>query len=338
MQKTKAENRFGMLKIIKIILLFLMACFALAIFCGICYQYYATKRDDARYPAPGTLVSIGNYKIHLYTTGSGKPTVILDAGLTANLTWWALVQKEVANFARVCSFDRPGYGWSDAGKEPRTSKVIVNELHTALHATADTPPPYILVGHSFGGATMRLYANTFPDEVCGLVLVDACHEKQYQNNQAQIEHKTFFKRLKDYFLEGPFAHCTGITRWYMAEAMQPYFSDRFSDDQKNTIIAKASTVKYLMARDSEWTHIHKSLAQIQKSANMLTNKPVMVISRGKDIDTRWMAYQKDLAALSQQGKLIVAHKSGHMINVEQPDIIVDAIRELVTKQQNEKGK
>lgn len=326
-----------MLKIIKIILLFLLLFFLLTILFGICYQYYATKRDDARFPAPGQLVSIGSGKIHFYTTGSGKPTVVLDAGLTANLTWWTLVQQEVAAFARVCSFDRPGYGWSDAGTEPRTSKTIINELHTALHATSDTPPPYILVGHSFGGATMRLYANTFPDEVCGLILVDACHEKQYQDDQSQTKQNTFFKRLKDYFLEGSFAHYTGITRWFMAGAMQPYFSDRLSGDQKNTIIAKASTTKYLMARDSEWTHIHKSLKQVQESTNMLTNKPVIVISRGKDIDTRWMTYQKDLATLSQNGKLLIAHQSGHMINMEQPEIIINAIHELVENQKRNRS-
>ena len=139
---------------------------------GLSYQYCATKIDDYNYPAPGKLTDIGGYKIHSYCLGSGKPTVILDSGLGGNLTWWTLVQKEVSKFARVCSYDRAGYGWSDAGPKPRTSEIIVKELHTLLK-NQNTPPPYILVGHSFGGTNMKLYANTYPDEVFAVVLVDS---------------------------------------------------------------------------------------------------------------------------------------------------------------------
>ncbi len=327
-------------KIISIIVILIITfCFLAALFLlsGLCYQFCATKIDDFRYPAPGKLINVGGHKIHSYCSGKGAPTVVLDAGLGANLTWWALVQKNVSRFARVCSFDRAGYGWSDSGKEPRTSEKIVHELHTLLHAMPDTPPPYILAGHSFGGANVRLYANTFPDEVFGVVLVDACHEKQYQNldGGTQSPPQGAWERWKDHILESTLAHHCGISRWHMSDSMKPFFSDLLSDDLREIIIAKASTVKSLKSRDSECSFIHESLAQLQTSANMLENKPVIVITRGKyegeSSDASWVAYQKELANLSSQGKHIVAEKSGHMINVEQPEIIVNAIHELVKK-------
>ncbi len=297
---------------------------------GVSYQYVATKIDDYRYPAPGVFTDVGGYKIHSYCTGSGKPTVLLDAGLGANLLWWKLVQDDVSQFARVCSFDRAGYGWSDAGKEPRTSKTIVQELHTLLHAMPNTHSPYILVGHSFGGATMRLYANTYPDEVFGLVLVDACHEKQFQSAATKSK-PSLLRRCKKYILEGACAHYTGITRWRMPSSMQSFFSDLLSKDIQNTIIAKASAVKSLRARDSEWAHIHESLAQVAQSKNQLKNKPVLVITHGKQQDAAWTACQQELTNLSNHGKYIIAKNSGHMINVEQPEIIVQAVHDLVTK-------
>lgn len=123
----------------------------------------------------GKLVDIGGYRLHIDCKGKGEPPVMMDAGLAHGAYTWDLVMPEVARFTRVCSYDRAGVGDSDRGKRPRTSQQIVAEL-AALLKKVKLKPPYILVGHSFGGMNVRLYASQHPDQVAGLVLVDSSHE------------------------------------------------------------------------------------------------------------------------------------------------------------------
>ena len=145
---------------------------------GVVYQFVATKIDEYRYPAPGEMVDVGGYSLHLYCTGEGgrgAPTVVMDSGLGGSVLDWQLVQPEVAGFTRVCTYDRGGAGWSEPGVQPRTSPQIVEELHTLL-GNAGVQEPYVLVGHSFGGTNVQLYASQYPNEVAGMVLVDSALE------------------------------------------------------------------------------------------------------------------------------------------------------------------
>src|SRR3989304_10304359 len=130
-----------------------------------------------QYPAPGQLVDVGGRKMHINCVGQGSPTVLLEAGLGHYSLFWAYVQPEVAKYTRVCSYDRAGYGWSESSPMPRTANAEVDELHTLL-VNADVQGPYILVGHSLGGMNMRVFANNYPDEVVGMVLVDSFHEER----------------------------------------------------------------------------------------------------------------------------------------------------------------
>src|SRR5437762_8013276 len=125
--------------------------------------------------APGKLVDVGGWRLHLNCTGdarSSQPTVILEAGKGDFSVEWSLVQPGVARFARVCSYDRAGDGWSDLGPHPRTMHQIVYELHTLLDKAGEHPP-YVLVGHSYGGWLVRLYQSMYPSDVAGMVLVEA---------------------------------------------------------------------------------------------------------------------------------------------------------------------
>ena len=120
-------------------------------------------------------MDIGGYKLHLNCTGDNGPVVVFDSGLGNNSLEWALVQSEIAKSNRACSYDRAGYTWSDESPLERTSQNIVEELRNLLK-NAEIPGPYILVGHSFGGFNVLLYANKYPEEVAGVVLVDSSHE------------------------------------------------------------------------------------------------------------------------------------------------------------------
>jgi pimeloyl-ACP methyl ester carboxylesterase len=115
--------------------------------------------------------------MHLHCSGEGSPTVIMEAGLNDFSVLWALAQPEVMKFTRVCTYDRAGLGWSDPSPHPRSSESMVDELHRLL-SRAEIKGPYVLVGHSFGGLLMRLFAHHHPAEVRGIVLVDSAHEEQ----------------------------------------------------------------------------------------------------------------------------------------------------------------
>jgi hypothetical protein len=138
-----------MRKLKKILAATLLLLLLLAV-AGYTYDRIATARDRTKYPHPGTLVDMGGYRIHLYCSGNGSSTVLLDAGGFDSLEQWKFVQPEVAKFTRVCSYDRPGFGWSDASPHPQTGRQIVNELHAAL-LKSDIAGPYIYVGHSISG-------------------------------------------------------------------------------------------------------------------------------------------------------------------------------------------
>jgi pimeloyl-ACP methyl ester carboxylesterase len=150
---------------------------------GAIYQEYATKTDLRSYPPPGRLVDVGGYHIHLLAMGQehSGPTVILDAGLGIPAVYMSRLQAEIASFARVVTYDRPGSGWSDdppAGQS-RDAANTARALHMAL-TNAAIPGPYVLVGHSMGGLNVLVFGGAYRDEVAGMVLVDSSHPEQFQ--------------------------------------------------------------------------------------------------------------------------------------------------------------
>ena len=152
---------FGILAILLVVLILV----------GAVYESSAEASDARAYPPPGRLVDVGGYRLHINCTGVGSPTVVIEAGWGDSSASWGWVQPEVAKTTRVCTYDRAGMGWSEVSPEPRTAREFAKELHTLL-ANADEQGPYILVGHSLGGYTMRVYAHDYAGEVAGLVLVD----------------------------------------------------------------------------------------------------------------------------------------------------------------------
>jgi pimeloyl-ACP methyl ester carboxylesterase len=132
------------------------------------YQWFGAWRDRLRFPVPGRVVN----GLHLWATGHGAPSVILESGIAGTSLSWKPVQDRVSSFARVCSYDRASLGWSESTGAPRTVENIVRELRQLLRV-AEIPAPYLLVGHSFGGLVVRHFAALHPEEVAGIVLVDA---------------------------------------------------------------------------------------------------------------------------------------------------------------------
>jgi pimeloyl-ACP methyl ester carboxylesterase len=149
---------------------------------GAIYEVLAARADQRAYPAPGEFVDLGGRRIHMLVTGHDNgeptPTVILESGIASFSSNWAWVQDTLAASTRVVSYDRAGLGWSDPASEPQDAEDSAKDLHAALQA-ADIQGPFVVVGHSYGGLVVRAFTDLYPDEVVGMVLVDASHPDQW---------------------------------------------------------------------------------------------------------------------------------------------------------------
>jgi pimeloyl-ACP methyl ester carboxylesterase len=263
-------------------------------------------------PIPGERFDIGGYKLHINCMGEGSPTIIIDAGLGDDSTAWQQVLEESSPITKTCIYDRAGYGWSDFGPRPRTSRRIAYELNLLLQE-AQIPPPYILVGHSFGGYNMRIFTAFYPNRVSGLVLVDASHEDQYERLDIKIPKNN--KRL-------------GSIITYSPES-----AENLATSGTNKILQDRAfrTARY------EISSLYISSKQVQYNDGMLS-VPLIVISRGldewvgsshaKQREKTWILLQQDLTQLSPLSQHIFANHSGHNIHQQQPQIIIDALSEV----------
>lgn len=302
---------------------------------GASYQLIKSHAEQRHSPEPGRLVDIGGYRLLIHCSGSGGPTVILESGLGDVSMEWDRVQAEISKFSRVCSYDRAGYGGSDAGPMPRTSEQIAKELHSLLQNSGEVPP-YLLVGHSLGGYNVRVYNGDYPQQVMGLVLVDAPQEDQYGLLPAAWNdiYDSQVKRYKKQARWSPFLVGLGIARFMLW---------RQGNVDEYTYLIQP---KWLRARASELEMIKVSAQQARASDN-ISDKPLVVLTAGKksdqilvnglskeDLDDFYRSWITDLQVrlvhLSAQGKQIIVPDSGHNIPAERPDAIVGAVREIFT--------
>ncbi len=307
---------------------------------GAAYQTVETRADAARSPESGRLVDSGGHRLNINCTGTGSPTVILEAGLGDLASEWKRVQPEIATFAHVCSYDRAGYGSSDAGPLPRTSAQIAEELHTLLR-NAEVAPPFILVGHSFGGYSVRVYNGKYPTEVVGIVLVDATQEDQYELLPPRWK-EIGAAQLKRYESQAKFAPLfidLGIAR-VMLRARALRGAAQGLNETSYLILQS----KYLRARASELAAIQISAGQA-RAAGDFRAKPLIVLTAGRNADEVlrnglnerdfdrfqriWVDdLQMRLARLSARAERIIVSDSGHDIPSERPDAIVSAVRKI----------
>ena len=303
---------------------------------GLAYQSLSVRRDTRRYPPPGRLVDVGGYQLHIHSTGEGNPTVILDAGLGDSSVVWFGVQPEVAKLTRVCSYDRAGLGWSEASPLPHTSQEIARELHTLL-ANAGIPGPYVLVGHSFGGYNVRLFAHEYPQETAGIVLVDSSHEDQLSKFPPWVEQefRTTLKQAELGRMLSPF----GVVRLFFIKPNKKYPAGlQPVDVALNSRTAFLTTVYY-----GGLTFLGESTAQVRAKPS-LPQVPLAIVSAGyegekpprgvspKDWESFravWRVLQADLARRCTNSVHITAAKSSHWVQLDQPALVVEAIRRVV---------
>lgn len=311
----------------------LLLLFLLAI-AGAAYQQISTVRDRDAFPMPGQLVDVGGYKMHIHCSGSGGPTVILDSGLGDSFIVWRKLQPQIAQFTRVCSYDRAGIGYSDASPRARSSKVFAEELQSLLH-NAGIAPPYVLAGHSMGGYDVRIYTNLYRSEVAGMVLVDSSHPEQRKRLPAALNDlDAGWVREEEFF-----------------EFTMPFGLPRLFGFCGNDREARAADCNFHSLRESvaELKSISESAAQTTETGP-LGNMPLVVLSQDPNTpqydlpedlvgptNEAWQKMQAELALLSTCGKQVIAKNSGHYIQLDRPDLVLDAVREVVNEVKNQQA-
>lgn len=308
------------------------------------YHWRASQRDLA-VPPPGRLVSIGQHRLHLWCTGSGTPTVILEASLGGSSLEWSWVQPGIAQFTQVCSYDRAGMGYSEEGPSPRTSRVIARELATLLDR-GGIAGPVVVVGASFGVYNARVFAGDYAGRVAGLVLVNASHEDQDERLEALISTSLplFLGRVVPFASHAfraairfgiPVIASMGIPRLF-GVAVGPGVESVPSHIRQFAAATGFRTTAYTTAVD-EFTHAADSAQQLRESRRALTI-PLVIVSAGRpphvpglstETATKLSALlrtlQQDQLRLSTRSCQIVAARSGHLAALEQPDVVVEAV-------------
>jgi pimeloyl-ACP methyl ester carboxylesterase len=282
----------------------------------------ARAKMRAVVPPPGRLVEVEGRRLHLLCLGQGSPTVVLDAGMSDAFAVWARVQPALAQTTRVCSYDRAGIGYSDPGPLPRTSLTIARELH-ALLGIAGESAPYVLVGHSFGGVNVRIFAAEHPGEVAGLVLVDASHEDQEQRFPPEVMRQTdaALRRLRQLAASAARGEATPPIVSYMPRL----------------VASRPAWYATLVEETQAWRASAADLRARDRSLRV----PLVVVSAGRPAplgrsretrrETRrlWDEMQEDLARLSPLGTRVIARRSGHYVQRQEPRVVIDAIRQVV---------
>jgi pimeloyl-ACP methyl ester carboxylesterase len=306
------------------------------------YHIITTGIENQRYPPPGQRIDLGGYKLHLYSLGKGIPTVVIDPSL-GGIDGYFLVE-EIAKFARVCIYDRAGYGWSDPSPKSRSSEHIVQELDTLLNL-AGIEPPYILVGDSFGTYNVRLYAHRFPEKVVGMVLVDGLNE------EAMLKMSLTLKVLKSFFMSG-FAMSTlgaalGIVRLLGTVGLFELIKKELRKFPSKTLYR----VKRSFYHHQHWITMWREMWNLELSARQVSqsdnfdNLPIISIKAStffkrsilnfympvKGADKLRDKMHIELLKLSSDCTQVEATQSSHFVWIDEPEIIILAIQEIIQK-------
>jgi pimeloyl-ACP methyl ester carboxylesterase len=319
---------------------------AFLIAAGIVYQCLGACFDRRRYARGGRWIDIGGKRsLYLVEKGSGNPTVLFEAGIAATNLNWFHIQEPVSRFASTVSYDRGGLGWSSPCRTPRTPSNIATELHQLLEG-ACIKPPYILVGHSFGGLVMRRFALNYPEEVVGMVLVDPMRCEEWPplcpSKQAELN-----RGKKLFRVAIPFARI-GVTRLAVTSLFLrsgrtaqrlagaagnggQHVLDRIRDEVGKmprevwpVIAAHWSRPDNFKGMRSHVEAVPDTVREMQ-NAESIQSIPVLVLTPGKSAPLS----DDCLDRIGNNVRQMIAPASAHWIHLDQPDLVIDSIRKMV---------
>jgi pimeloyl-ACP methyl ester carboxylesterase len=293
----------------------------------------------------GKLVDLGGHRLHVNCSGAGSPVVLVENGLGDFSFDWILVQEKVSKFARICTYDRAGYAWSDPGPKPRTFAQINLELHDAMEKLGEMGP-FVLVGHSYGGPVMINFARMYPNDTAGLVLVDSAHEgmrvgvggKQTIRlgvNTAAREIPSPREEMKEADRTGPPAGdpaSTKLDRLYKRLPVKEQKLQLWAQGQSSLGDAENS--------QREWSEVYFGQWLAKSGEGSLGKIPLVVLSRAdggytEDLDVPAAQMEQErkdgqvkLFRLSENSRQFII-RSGHNMELEAPDDVSSAVRRVV---------
>ena len=300
----------------------------LAVVAGVSYEAVMARGDATRYPPPGRLIAVGGHRLHLHCLGAG-PTVVLNSGAGGFSAEWRLVQSEMAREARVCAFDRAGLGWSEPGPEPRTPERIALETHLLL-TNAGEAGPYVLVAHSAGGKHARLFAQRYPKEVSGLVLVDPRSEyveDHMTSQEAEAERATTrdFRQMVGRTRSLGLLRLTWAALWPSALPV----TAKLPHDLRETLGILQSQPGHLRTAEAEDAAAATNNDELRGA--LLGNVPLFILGSGTQVerDANWRGSLEYQAGLSTNSRLEVLPGRDHCIHWDDPGPVVAAVRKVL---------
>jgi pimeloyl-ACP methyl ester carboxylesterase len=289
--------------------------------------------------------------MHVQQMGSGKPAIVMEAGIAASSLNWSILQPQLAKFAATYSYDRPGFGWSVPSKRECTLQEMSDDLHAIVTALKITTS-YVLVGHSFGAFVLRAYAQRFPEDLAGIILVDPLTPeewiKPHRAQRWQLWRGVWFSRA------GAALGSIGVVRFCLWLLLQRgysgvprrvlgLFGGKASETGLRIVgeLAKLPPETVRLVRE-RWSHgrffltMSRYIRALPKNAaeasrfQIPAHIPVTVISGAQQLPVR-LAEHEAIAAHSLQGKHLIAEKGAHWIHLDQPELIVEAFRDMAEK-------
>lgn len=297
---------------------------------GWTYESVGQARLERRFAAPGELVDVGGRNLHVHCLGVGDPTVVVEAGSGSWSNDWLPAQRLLAERQRVCTYDRPGYGWSDPADEPATARRLTRDLRRALDGVG-VDRPFVLVGHSLGGLYARAYALQHPQDVAGLVLVDARHE-----DAAEALPEEIVQRERE--MGRVYGLARVLARFGVVRALGPLLlpPTGLPLAEAEVFWAQATRPRFFRTVQSELHALEQVEARVRGGRH---DVPLVVVAHGlpgmfgelpeaEAAERAWQRLQEDLLTRSERSRHIVAHDSGHNVPIERPAVVVDAVRAL----------
>lgn len=317
----------------------------MTVFCYSAHFGFTQSKDSCITKASEALTDAGGHKLHMDIQGVGSPVVIFENGSADFSFIWSMVQPEIAKLTKTVSYDRAGYGCSEQGPLPRTSRQICWELHTALK-NAGVNPPYILVGQSFGGFIVRAFARYYPGEVAGMILVEAVQEDQKifmgGDKPMRIRESARGRIAPEIQTSYTPSYDTSTSSSTMTMDIDPLFK-RFPENIQSRQIWAQSQPHYIPSVQAEMDWSPEDVSNLFNHRNekeyLLGNMPLIVMTRGKggfegrkdslQLENYRLASQEQLVRLSSNSKHIIVMNSGHNIHVEDPGAVIEAIEEVL---------
>ena len=327
-----------------VIALYIVSFFAVLVAAGFVYQWIGSRRDRRRY-TEGRWIRVGQHNLYFFERGEREPVVLFEAGIGATHLNWRYIQDSIAQFNSTVSYDRAGLGWSGPSRTPRTPFNIATELREALRL-AGVNPPYVLVGHSFGGLVTRRFALLFPDDVAGIVLIDPMRCEEWPpldpSKQSQLD---LGRKLIRFAM--PVTHC-GLARLLVSllfcrAAKLSHQIAGAAGTHSRHVLDRVKTEVQKMPREvwpavaAHWSrpgffagvrcHIQSIPETVREMhvAEPITDIPITVLTPGNAEPLS----EEQLERIGDNIRQVIARSSEHWIHLDEPNLVIDSIRDMV---------